>query len=127
MKTVEGYEVDRKALALLEDGESPAFAARPSYVTVDGGANWDATTLLLTNRRLVVTKDRLFGKGKADVSIDWAAVSSVRGELWQGGGPKIQLLVENAQTRAPIEMIVPPEYAADVESAIRSGYLPFRS
>ena len=127
MKTVEGHDVDRKALALLEEGESPAFAARPSYVTVDGGAHWDATTLLLTDRRLVVTKDRLFGKGKADVSLAWPAVESVRGELWKGAGPKIQLLVETAQARGPIEMIVSPEHAVEVESAIRSGYLPFRS
>ena len=127
MKTVEGYPLDRKTLALLESGESAVFAARPSYVTVDGGTRWDGPTLLLTDRRLVVTKDRLFGKAKADVSIEWRAVRSVRGELWQGGGPKIQLLVENDRTRAPIEMIVPPEHAVDVESAIRSGYLPFVS
>jgi hypothetical protein len=127
MRTVEGHEVDRKAIALVAADETPVFAARPSYVTAESGANWDATTLLLTDRRLVVTKDRLLGKAKADVAIDWPAVHSVRGELWKGGGPKIQLLVETAQTRVPIEIIVPPEYATDVESAIRSGYLRVES
>ena len=123
MKTVEGNELDAKVLSLLEDGESVVFAALPSYVTVRTGQHWNGATLVLTNRRMLISKDRLFGRRKADFSADWAAVSNVEGSLWEGGGPKIQLLVSNSHTQAPVELIVAPQYAADVESAIRSGYL----
>ncbi len=61
------------------------------------------------------------GKPKADFTAEWSDVSSVKGQLWNGGGPQIQLLV---QTRsASVELIVQPQHAVDVESAIRAGYL----
>ena len=88
---------------------------------MNGGAHWTVPLLLLTNRRLVISKDKMVGKPKADFMAEWSDVSSVRGQLWNGGGPQIQLLV---QTRhATVELIVQPQHAVDVESAIRSGYL----
>lgn len=122
MKTAEGFEIDAKALALVDAGETLAFAARPSYATVNPGAHWNASTLLLTDRRMIITKDRMFGKAKADFQIAWSGVSAVDGTLWNGGGPKIQLLVQNSQTSEPVELIVQPQHATEVESAIRSGY-----
>ncbi len=119
MKTVEGYDVDGGVLALVGADEVPVFAARPSYATAHPGAPWDSTTLLLTDRRLVITKDRFLGKAKADFDIEWNQVVSIEGSLWMGGGPKIQLLVHNHQTHEPIEFVVQPEHAVAVESAIR--------
>ena len=123
MKTVEGYDVDRKAISVLADGEVAVFAARPSFATAVAGIHWDATTLLLTERRLIIVKDRIFGKGRADCSIEWEDVRSVEGSLWNGGGPQIQLLVYSARSDEPIELIVRPQEAVEIESAIRAGYL----
>jgi hypothetical protein len=69
----------------------------------------------------LISKDRLLGKPKADFSAEWANVSSVRGQLWNGGGPQIQLLVQTKH--AGVELIVQPQHSVDVESAIRAGYL----
>lgn len=122
MKIVEGHEFDSRVAALLDEGESAVFAARPSYATVRDGARWDATTLVLTNRRMLI-KDRLIGKPKADFAARWNEVERVEGALWKGGGPKIQLLVHTTRSSQPVELIVDPRHASDVESAIRSGYL----
>lgn len=121
VQTVEGHELTSKDLSLLEQGETPVFAARPSYGTVGGGAHWAAPLLLLTDRRLLISKDRLLGKPKADFSAEWSDIVSVKGQLWNGGGPKIQLLVQTKRTG--LELIVEPQHAVDVESAIRAGYL----
>jgi hypothetical protein len=123
MQTVECNELDAKVLALLEPGESAVFAARPAYATVRAGQHWNAPALVLTDRRLLISKDRLFGKAKADFAAAWTEVSRVEGSLWNGGGPQIQLLVFNSRTVEPVELIVAPQHAVDVESAIRSGYL----
>jgi hypothetical protein len=121
MQTIEGYKLTNKDLSLIKPEETPTFAARPSYATIDGGAHWDNPLLLLTSCRLLISRDRLIGKPKADFSADWSDISSIRGELWNGGGPQIQLLVQTE--RASIELIVQPQHAVDVESAIRAGYL----
>ena len=92
-----------------------------TFATVGAGGHWSTPLLVLTTRRLVLSKDRLFGKPKADFAVSWPEVRAVSGELWNGGGPQIQLIVDTA--RAQVELIVPPEHAVDVESAIRSGYL----
>lgn len=122
MDTVEGGRLAEKELAaLLQPGESGVFAARPSYATVGHGANWAMPLLLLTDKRLIISKDKLIGKRKADHSVAWSEVTTVSGELWNGGGPQIQLIVQC--TQGDIELIVQPQWAVDVESAIRSGYL----
>jgi hypothetical protein len=123
VKTIEGYDIDRKTLTVIGADETAVFAARPSFATVHPGVHWDASTLLLTDQRMIITKDRLLGKAKADFGVEWAAVRSVQGTLWNGGGPQIQLLVFNAQTAQPVELIVQPQHATDIESAIRAGYL----
>jgi hypothetical protein len=123
MKTIEGYDLDQKVLTLLQPNEAPKFAARPSFATVRPPQHWDATSLLLTDKRMLISKDRLFGKAKADFAAQWSEVSHVEGVLWNGGGPQIQILVSNSLTMFPIELIVQPQYAVEVESAIRAGYL----
>jgi hypothetical protein len=121
MQTVEGHELTDKELSIIDLPETPKFAARPSFVTVGAGVHWATPLLLLTNRRLLISKDRLIGKRKADFSAEWSDISSVRGELWNGGGPQIRLLVQARRTS--VELIVQPQHAVDVESAIREGYL----
>lgn len=123
MQTVEGREVDAKPLALLDSDENPVFAAHPKYVTARRGQHWNNALLLLTDRRLLIARDKQFGRAKADFAASWGQISSVQGELWNGGGPDIQLLISTAVASAPIEVIVKPEYAVEVESAIRAGYL----
>lgn len=122
MQTIEGYELDSKVLALLGPEEQPVFAARPSFATARLGQDWDATSLLLTDQRLVISKDRLF-KAKADFGVPWTQVEDIQGSLWNGGGPQIQLLVSHGLSSLPLELIVQPQHAVEVESAIRSGYL----
>jgi hypothetical protein len=79
--------------------------------------------LLLTDRRLIITRERLLGKAKADFQAAWGDVQKVEGALWNGGGPQIQLLVHTVRMPVPVELIVQPQHAVQVESAIRSGYL----
>jgi len=124
MKTVEGGELTGKQLALIEPSEAPRFAARPAFATVNDGEHWAHPVLLLTDRRLIISKDKLIGKPKADFSADWADVSTVRGELWHGGPAMVQLMVKTRY--ASIELIVETLYAADVEAAVRSGYIDMR-
>jgi hypothetical protein len=124
VQTIEGNELTDRDMGLLERGERPVFAARPSYATVAGGPHWSAPLMLLTDRRMMISKEKLFGRPKADFAVPWTSVGTVDGQLWNGGGPKIQLLVNT--DRGVIELIVPPEYASEVESAIRRGYLDAR-
>lgn len=126
MKTIEGHELTNKELSLITTSETPTFAARPSinYATVGTGAHWPRPLLLLTSRRLLISKDKIFGQPKADFSAEWSEVSGVKGELWNGGGPQIQLRLET--TRASVELIVQPQFAVEIESAIRAGYLRAR-
>ena len=121
MRTVEGNELTGKDLALLEPDENPTFAARPSFATVAGGKHWSLPLLLLTDRRMLISKDKLLGKRKPDFSVAWSEVAGVSGELWKGGGPQIELIVRSS--RGDVELIVLPEHAVEVESAIRAGYL----
>jgi hypothetical protein len=124
MRTVEGEEVSDKQMAVLQGGETATFGARPKYATVGAGSHWTLPLLLLSDRRLMILKDRLFGKPKPDFSVDWSDVRTVQGGLWKGGGPDIQLIVSTS--RRDVELIVLPQYAVDVEAAIRNGYLGAR-
>ena len=125
MQTVEGREVTPKVLGVLDSGESLVFAAMPDYATPPSGQHWDSTFLLLTDRRLLVTKRKALGRSKADFEVPWSQVSTIEGGLWNGGGPKIQLIVSTRLGN--LELIVIPNYAVDVESAIRHQYLAARS
>jgi hypothetical protein len=123
MKDIEGYAIPDKVLQVVTNDETLTCVFQPSYATARLGQTWSRPHVLLTSDRLVIVKDRLFGRARADVVVDWADVSGVTGQLWMGGGPKIQLLVSGPRLSPPIELIVPPEFAVDAESAIRSCYL----
>jgi hypothetical protein len=120
MHPIKGHALTKKELGLIEPGEEPVFAARPMFATVNDGEHWQGPLLLLTDRRLVISKDKLIGRPKADFTADWSEVSKVRGEPWNGGGPLIQLIVQT--NRASVELIMQPQDAVEVESAIRNGY-----
>jgi hypothetical protein len=121
MKTVEGYELEERELALLAPAEQAVFAARPMFATVGLGDHWGSSLLLLSDRRLVLSRARIVRRPRVDFAVEWSAVTTVQGELWNGGGPMIRLMVQTS--RHGVELIVDPQYAVDVESAIRSGYL----
>src|SRR6266481_4631572 len=125
MNTVEGGLLSAKDLSLLESGENLAFAARPTYATALAGRHWSLPLFLLTDRRLIISKEKMFGKRHADFAVGWSEVTDVSGGLWNGGGPQIQLVIGSNQ--GSIELIVDPQYAVDVESAIRARYLAARS
>ncbi|HET9975063.1 MAG TPA: hypothetical protein VFQ68_43000 [Streptosporangiaceae bacterium] len=120
MHTIEGRALTNKELRVIEPDEEPAFAARPMFATVNDGEHWQGPLLLLTDRRLIISKDKLIGRPKADFAADWSEVSKVRGEPWNGGGPLIQLVVQ--ANHASIELIMQPQHAVEVESAIHNGY-----
>jgi hypothetical protein len=119
MKTVEGRELTEKQLAIIEPGEIPTFASGLSFATVGDGNTWKMPLLLLTNRRFIISKDKLLGKPKADFAAAWPNVSNV------GSGSItpyfIELIVQTA--RGSISVVALSQYAADVEAAIRAGYL----
>ena len=119
MKTVEGRELTEKQLAIIEPGEIPIFAALLSFATVDDGNLWKMPLLLLTDRRFIISKDKLLGKPKANFATAWPDVSTV------GSGSItpifIELIVQTA--RGTISVVALSQYAAEVEAAIRAGYL----
>lgn len=124
MDAVEGNQLSARELALVGPEETFEFAARPDFATVGAGDHWSMPLLLLTDHRLVISKDKLIGKRKADFAADWKDVIRVNGEPWMGVGTRIQLIIQTR--RADIELIAQPLYAVDIESAIRSGYMRLR-
>jgi hypothetical protein len=121
MQTVEGRDLTAKELSLVGGDETPTFAARPTFVTVGRGQPITAPLLLLTSKRLVIARDKIIGKLRADYSADWSDVLSVAGQLWRGSGPQIELLVRARP--ADLQLVVQAIHAVDIESAIRHGYL----
>jgi hypothetical protein len=124
MKSIDGTKVDDSILALLEPGECAVASARPNYSIAHPGKEWIRAALVLTDRRLLIAKDRLFGKPKVDFSLNWADVTRVDVvSFWRGSDKLMQLLVHNSRTREPVELIVETEYVVAVESAITAQYL----
>ena len=119
MKTVEGQELTEKQLAIIEPGETPTFTAWLSFATVGGGDTWKMPLLLLTNRRFIISKEKLLGKPKANFAASWSDVSTV------GSGSItpifIELIVQTA--RGNISVVTLSQHAVEVEAAIRTGYL----
>jgi len=125
VEILEGGELDPKIAALVTGNELTMFAARPKYAKFAGSKPVTIPTLLLTNRRLLICKDRLF-RPRIDFSVDWSDVDTVEGEPWMGGGPSIQLLVRNLDGSVAVELIADPVEALAIETAIRSGYMNAR-
>lgn len=120
MRGFDGSSVPETSFGFLRPGEVIDSAARPSYAIVGGGDWWDIPFLLLTNQRLVVSRAPLFGKPKLNYSCDWGEVLSVTGQLWNGTGPKVQVLVQSSQP--VLELLDEPMRAYDIETNIRSAY-----
>lgn len=112
--------VSAKELALLDLGETPKHAWRPIHAVV-AGERWDHPLLLLTDRRMFLIKERLFGKVRADYVAAWRDVNRVSGDGWLGSFVYIQLDVQSAA--GDLALVMSPEKAADAEGAIRAGYL----
>lgn len=126
MQTVEGYELAAKYLSCLEPGEAPTFAAWLEFASVNGSADWKHPLLLLTSRRLVICREKSFGRPKADFAIGWPEVSTVKGGPWRGVfNPLIQLDVQTS--RGTLALPVKTVHAVDIESAVRAGYLNSRN
>jgi hypothetical protein len=122
MRTIEGHELPEKVLGVLNSKEKIVAAARPMFASPNAMEHWDNAVLLVTDQRMIVTRERLFGRAKADYVLAWNDVETVSGELWHGGGPDIQLLV-HTHTGRQFELIVRPQHAKEIESAIRGGYM----
>jgi hypothetical protein len=122
VETVDGHQLTARDFVLLQERERLAAAARPWRVAVGSEPHWPTPLLLLTDRRLVVSKDRRIGRRRADFEAEWSAVSSVSEPLWNGG-QGIQLLLYASSTL--LELILQPRYAAVIESVIRAGYNPY--
>jgi hypothetical protein len=120
-QTIGDVAVSARELALLEAGETPKHAWRPLHATGAGGERWDHPLLLLTNRRMLLIKDRLFGKPRADYAVAWPDVHRVSGDGWNGSFAYIQLDVQSAA--GDFSLVMTPTHAADAEAAIRAGYV----
>jgi hypothetical protein len=118
MELTGGAEISPHYLTYLEAGEVPTFGTWLSLAVVNG-QEWKIPLLLLTDRRFIISKKRIVGKPRADLALPWANVSTI------GSGTIspafIELIVST--TRGPIPIHVLPQHAADVEGAIRTGYL----
>lgn len=119
MQSIEGEPLGSKKIPALETGETATFAARPDQITLPGGEPWQSPLLLLTDKRFIVSKNRLLGKAKIDYEVPWTEVHRVVSESQED--LTVQLLVRSEH--GEIELIVPPKNASDVNAAIRKGYL----
>jgi hypothetical protein len=120
-RTIGDIAISAKELALLEPGETPNHAWRPIHATVVGVERWDQPLMLLTDRRLLLIKDRLFGKPRADYAAAWPDVHRVSGDGWNGSFAYIQLDVQSAAGN--LALVMTPTHAADAEGAIRAAHL----
>jgi hypothetical protein len=121
LKAVQGFELTAKDLSVLAPGESAQFAARVPWVYLNA-AELREPLLVLTDQRLIITGQRLLGKRKADFAAPWREVRTVDSGPWHGTfNPLIQLDVQTS--RGTVGLAVQTLYAADVESAVRAGYL----
>ena len=122
MQILGGPELNGKYLSLLAPGETPEFAVLLAFASVNAGPDWRSPILLLTNERLILSKEKLLGKPKADFAIAWPEVSTVDSGPWNGTyNPLVQLDVQTS--RGTVSLPVRTLYAAETESAIRTGYL----
>lgn len=122
MQTIEGYDLAAKYLACLEPGEVATLAAWPEFASVNGTADWKHPLLLLTSKRLILVREKRFGKPSADFAITWPEVSRVSSGPWHGAfNPLIELEVQIL--RGALALAVQTAQAVDIESAIRAGYL----
>jgi hypothetical protein len=73
MKIPGGGELDPKIAALLAEDESPVFKANPGpkYAIFGRSTRLMGPNLLLTNRRLLIYKERLF-RQRFDFAIRWS-------------------------------------------------------
>ena len=118
MQLVDGREISSRHLTYLESGEVPTFGAWLSNALVNG-KDWRIPLLLLTSHRFLIIRERIVGKPKAGLALPWADVSTIgSGSITPSA---IELIV--ATVAGPIPIIVPSQYASDIEGAIRAGYL----
>jgi hypothetical protein len=121
MRAVQGFELTAKDLSFVRAGESVKFAARIQWVYLNR-RELREPLLVLTDQRLIISEQKLFGKRNADFAAPWAEVSTVSNGPWQGSfNPLIQLDVQTS--RGTVGLAVQTQYAVEVESAVRSGYL----
>ena len=119
MQTVDGFELSAKHVSWLGPGEIPTFAARLAFASVNGEPDWREPLLVLTNTRLVISKNKTFGAHKADCAVLWSEVSAVSNGPWHGAfNPLVQLDVRTA--RGVLKLPVVNIYATEVENAIRT-------
>jgi hypothetical protein len=118
MQLVDGSEISSQDLTYLAPGEVPTFGVWLHNALVNG-KDWRIPLLLLTNCRFIISRERMIGKPRADLALAWADVSTI------GSGSitpsMIELIVTT--TAGPLPIITPAQYAAEIEGAIRSGYL----
>lgn len=119
MQSVEGFELSAKQVSWLGPGETPTFAVRLASASINGAPDWREPLLVLTNTRLVISKNKTFGAHKADYAVPWSEVSAVSNGPWRGAfNPLVQLDVRTA--RGVLMLPVVNIYAAEVENAIRT-------
>ena len=118
MQTVEGFKLSAKQVSWLGPDETLTFAVRLAFASVNGASDWREPLLILTNTRLVISKNKMFGAHKADYAVPWSEVSAVSNGPWHGAfNPLIQLDVRTA--RGVLMLPVANIYATEVENAIR--------
>lgn len=108
--------------ALLEAGEEPRFETRPPEVLLEG-RKLNMPVLLLTDRRLIVARERPFGKPRLEFEVAWEAVGDVEGQL-ASSGMRIELVLPTSKGTLMIRTFT--KDGSDVEAAIRNGYLHLR-
>src|SRR5690349_10440728 len=77
MRSIEGEELDSKKIPALGPDETATLAARPEHFTPPGSEPWQSPLLLLTDKRLIASKNRRLGKAKIDFEVPWTQVHRV--------------------------------------------------
>lgn len=116
MPTIEGRELAAKFLGLLKEREAGADVRSVAGLeTISIDEHWNDALLLVTDRRLLVSKDRLFGRAKLDFPVRWRQVNNVmnsrRTELSRGSSS----LPFTVRVLYQPDSIVQPKYAVQID------------
>lgn len=124
---ISGAEPDEANLAALmlelEEGEQPRVSCRPTIVKSTEGDFLDVRvpTILITNRRVLVSKDKLFGKPKLNWQMDLEQVDTFGFGPLNGAGPAWEAHLHSVSGNPAIFIFDGPQQAEAFRDAVREA------
>ncbi len=124
IKGAEPREVNLAALlAELGEGEQPRLACMPIELETSAGQFMDMKipTILVTNQRILVSKDRLFGKPKVNWQLDLKEIETVGMGPLHGVGPAWEAHFHTHRRSPTVLLFDGPQQAEDFRNGLRDA------